>query len=90
MKGVLSVAIASLLVFVSAAATARDKDEIPPANAKRLSEIVRSIEAQGHTVITDIDFDDWKWVVRVYKAGLEFEILVDPVSGETLSVTPKT
>lgn len=82
------VVIASLLV--SATALARDKDEIPPANAKRLSEIVESVESQGHRVITDIDFDDWVWIVRVYKAGLEFEIRVDPVSGETMSVRPKS
>jgi len=90
MKTVLPIAIASVLVLLSSAAPARDKDEIPPANAKRLSEIVRSVEAEGHTVITDIDFDDWKRIVRVYKAGLEFEIRIDPVSGDTLSVSPKT
>ena len=90
MRHVLSIAIASLLVFAATSAAARDKDEIPPANAMRLSEIVTSVEKQGHTVITDIDFDDWKWIVRVYKAGLEFEIVIDPVSGETLSVSPKT
>jgi hypothetical protein len=82
----LAVLLAALLTF--ATAHARDKDEIPPANAKRLSEIVGSLEAQGHTVFTDIDFDDWVWVIRVYKAGLEFELRVDPVSGETLSIRP--
>ena len=69
-------------------AHARDKDEIPPATAKPLSEIVRSLEVEGHTVITDIDFDDWVWVVRTYKAGLEFEVRVDPVTGEVLSIRP--
>jgi hypothetical protein len=82
----LAVLLAALLTF--ATAQARDKDEIPPANAKRLSEIVGSLEAQGHTVFTDIDFDDWVWVIRVYKAGLEFELRVDPVTGETLSIRP--
>jgi len=80
------IVIATLLTSV--AGFARDKDEIPPANAKRLSEIVKSIEAEGHTVITDIDFDDWIWIVRVYKSGFEYEIRVDPVSGKTLSVHP--
>ena len=75
-------------VLMLGTAHARDKDEIPPANAKRLSEIVMSLEAQGHTVFTDIDFDDWVWVIRVYKAGLEFEVRVDPVTGETLSIRP--
>jgi len=69
-------------------AQARDKDEIPPATAKPLSEIIRSLEADGHSVITDIDFDDWVWVVRSYKAGFEFELRVDPVTGEVSSIRP--
>jgi len=81
-----SLAIAHLLAPV--AATARDRDEIPPANGKLLSEIVHSLETQGHRVITDVDFDENVWIVRVYKAGLEFELRVDPVTGETLSVRP--
>jgi hypothetical protein len=81
-----TVSISILLAF--GAAHARDKDEIPPATAKPLSEIVESLEAESHTVITNIDFDDWLWVVRVYKAGLEFELRVDPVTGEILSIRP--
>jgi hypothetical protein len=77
----------STLLFVAAAA-AREKDEIPPANGKRLSEIVLSLEKAGHTVITDVDFDERVWIVRVYKAGFEFEIRVDPVSGEILGIRP--
>jgi hypothetical protein len=77
-----------LTALAVTSAQARDKDEIPPANAKPLSEIVRSLESAGHTVITDIDFDDWVWVVRVYKAGLEFEIRIDPVSGEISAIRP--
>lgn len=80
-------ALISILLAVGPA-HARDKDEIPPATAMPLSEIVRSLEADGHTVITDVDFDDWVWVVRSYKAGLEFEIRVDPVTGEILSIRP--
>jgi len=79
--------ISILLAF--GAAQARDKDEIPPATAKPLSEIIRSLEADGHKVITDVDFDDWVWVVRTYKAGFEFEIRVDPVTGEILSIRPE-
>ena len=80
-------AMLSILLALGVA-HARGKDEIPPATAKPLSEIVKSLEAEGHTVITDIDFDDWVWVVRSYKAGLEFELRVDPVTGEVLSIRP--
>jgi hypothetical protein len=78
----------SIVLLSLGSAQARDKDQIPPATAKPLSEIVRSLEAEGHNVITDIDFDDWVWVVRAYKRGLEFEIRVDPVSGEILGIRP--
>ena len=47
-----------------------------------------SLEKIGHTVITDVDFDEDVWIVRVYKAGFEFEIRVDPVSGEILGIRP--
>ena len=90
MKGLLSIVIGIASLLAVTIASARDKDEIPPANAKRLSEIVEFVESQGHTVITDVDFDDWVWIMRVYKAGLEFEIRVDPVSGEILGIRPTT
>ena len=82
-----SLALVSALLLVGSAA-AREKDEIPPANGKRLSEIVLSLEKAGHTVITDVDFDERVWIVRVFKAGFEFEIRVDPVSGEILGIRP--
>ena len=77
------------ILLALGAAQARDKDEIPPTTAKPLSEIIRSLEDEGHTVITDVDFDDWVWVVRSYRAGFEFEIRVDPVTGEILSIRPE-
>jgi hypothetical protein len=54
----------------------------------RLSEVIRGVEAEGHTVITDIDFDEWVWIIRVYKAGFEFVLRVDPVTGEITSIRP--
>jgi hypothetical protein len=80
-------ALAAQLAFLGVA-RARDRDEIPPANGKRLSEIVLSLEQAGHTVITDVDFDERVWIFRVYKAGFEFEIRVDPLSGEILGIRP--
>ena len=80
------VAVSVLLALGTA--NARDRDEIPPATAKPLSEIVEHLEAEGHTVLTDVDFDDWVWLIRSYKAGLEYELRVDPVSGKILSIRP--
>jgi len=81
-------ALLSILVAAGAAA-ARDKDQIPPANAKPLSEIVHILELEGHTVIPEIRFDDWVWIARVYRSGLEFEVQIDPLSGEILGSRPK-
>jgi hypothetical protein len=76
------------LALTATVAQAREPDQIPPATAQPLSAIVRSIEAEGHTVIPEIAFDDEVWKLRVYKAGLEYEIQVDPVSAEILSIRP--
>ena len=82
--------VALLSVVVAAAsADARDKDQIPPANAKPLSEIVRILESEGHTVIPEIRFDDWVWIARVHRRGLEFEVQIEPISGEILGSRPK-
>ena len=81
--------IALLLIFAAAAADARPRDEIPPANARKLSEIVRTLESEGHTVIPEIRFGEQVWIARVLQRGFEFEIRIDPVSGEILSTRPK-
>jgi hypothetical protein len=84
----ISAVLAFAALFAASGAAARDRDEIPPANGKPLSEIIHSLETQGHRVITDVDFDENVWIVRVYKRGLEFEMRVDPVTGQTLSLRP--
>jgi hypothetical protein len=76
------------LVLAATVAQAREPDQIPPATAQPLSAIVRTVEADGHTVIPEIAFDDEVWKLRVYKAGLEYEIQVDPVSAEILGIRP--
>jgi hypothetical protein len=82
--------IALLSILVAAgSADAREKDQIPPANARPLSEIVHILELEGHTVIPEIHFDDWVWIARIYRAGLEFEVRIDPISGEILGSRPK-
>lgn len=76
------------LLLAATVAHAREPDQIPPATAQPLSAIVRAVEAEGHNVIPEIAFDDGVWKLRVYKAGLEYEIQVDPVSAEILGVRP--
>ena len=85
----LSMTLLLAITLSITSAQARGPDQIPPATAQPLSQIVRVIEAEGHTVIPEIVFDDGVWNFRVYKSGLEYEIKVDPVSAEILSIRPK-
>lgn len=58
------------------------KDELPPANAKPLSEIVRTVESQGYKVISEAEFDDGVWKIEAHQPdGKEVHIKVDPLSG---------
>ena len=57
-------------------------DELLPANAKPLSEIVKSVEDKGYKIITELEFDDGVWKIEVHRPdGKEVHIKVDPVSG---------
>jgi Peptidase propeptide and YPEB domain len=58
-------------------------DEQPPANAKPLSEIVKSLEDQGYKVITDVEFDDGVWKIEVHPTGSnEVHLRINPISGQ--------
>jgi uncharacterized membrane protein YkoI len=59
--------------------------EMPPQNAKPLSEIVRILEEQGYSPIVDIEFDDARWEVEAYNEGVKRELRVDPASGQIIS-----
>jgi hypothetical protein len=61
-------------------------DELPPAGAKPLSEIVKAVEAQGLGRITEVEFEDGVWQIEVHKQdGGELDVRVDPMSGEITS-----
>lgn len=57
-------------------------DELPPANAKPLSEIIKAVEDKGSKTITDVEFDDGVWKIEVHQPdGKEVHIEIDPISG---------
>jgi hypothetical protein len=63
-------------------------DEMPPRNAKPLSEIVKNLENKGFSPITEIDFDDDKgWEIKAYRNNQKRELKVNPLSGEITSET---
>lgn len=76
--------VAALLAAASLSACAgRFSDETPPANAKPLSEIVKSLEDQGYKDVKRIKYDDNAWIVDVRQpGGKEIDLRIDPVSGQ--------
>jgi hypothetical protein len=58
-------------------------DEMPPANAKPLSEIIKAIEDKGLKTITDIEFEDEGWNIEAHQIdGKEIRLKVNPITGE--------
>ena len=77
---------AALLAVASLSACAgRFSEETPPANAKPLSEIVKSLEDQGYKDVERIKFDDNAWVIDLRQpGGKEIDLRIDPVSGQII------
>ncbi|MCT7941557.1 PepSY domain-containing protein [Shewanella holmiensis] len=62
--------------------------EKPPVNAIALSEIVKIIEDQGYTPITEISIDNGVWEAEVYKGVEKRELKVSPIDGNIISDLP--
>ncbi len=58
-------------------------DKTPPANAKPLSALIKSVENRHYGTITEVEFDDGKWEIEIHQAGgKEKEVHVDAISGQ--------
>ena len=77
---------AAIVAFAFASNAARAdwfSDELPPANAKPLSQIIKAVEDKGLKTITEVDFDDGVWKIEAHQTdGKEITLKVDPVTGE--------
>ena len=62
-----------------------DGDPVPPAGAKKLSEIVRGVVAAGYTGIEEISFEGRSWEVEAVRNGTRRELRVDPTTGSIVS-----
>ena len=56
---------------------------LPPADAKPLSEIIKSVEDQNLGAVTEVDYDDGFWEVEVGKGATKTKLDIDPRTGET-------
>lgn len=70
--------------FLAGAAYAQDPDRAPPADSKKLSEIVAKVEQRdGFRYIDDIEWDDGAYEVTYYTTDkAKVEIRFDPVTGD--------
>ena len=78
MKKLIIAALFSSMLFLQTSIAS----EMPPNDAKPLSEIVRTLEEQGYSPFVDIEFEDGQWEVKAYKEGVKRKLKIDPVSGE--------
>lgn len=60
----------------------------PPADAKPLSEIVKSIEDQGYSPVTEVEMEKGIWEIEAYKDNQERDLRVDPITAEIISDRP--
>lgn len=84
----IGMAVVVVVIGLSAwpAAAGWFSDEKPPAGAKPLSEIIKMLEEQGLTVITEVEFEDGAWKIEVYQPdGRELDVKVDPMTGQIQS-----
>ena len=77
-----AVGVCAIATIPLAAQAGWFSDEAPPANAKPLSAIIKTVEDRGLGAITEVEFEDGKWEIEVHQAGgNESEIHVDPIKG---------
>ena len=55
--------------------------DLPPAGSKPLSEILKAVEQQKLGLISEAEFDDGLWEVKVCDAGACQKLHIDPRSG---------
>ncbi len=77
-----TLAAAAFLCTVGTAQAGWFSDEVPPANAKPLSEIIKVVEDQGFRTISEVEFDDGVWKIEAHQRdGKEVHLRVDAVAG---------
>ena len=85
MRHLKAIVLACAIAGMAASTAARAdwfSDELPPANAKPLSEIIKAAEDKGYKVISEVEFDDGVWEIEAHQPdGKEVHVKVDPLSG---------
>lgn len=56
--------------------------ELPPEGSKPISGIVASLEARELGTITEVEFEEGSWEVKLRKDGRKVKLLIDPATGQ--------
>ena len=78
-------AVAALSPIVLSTTPAAAQVVRPPADAKPLSVIIKSLEDAGFSPITEVDFKAGRWHIDAFQTGQMRELRVHPVTGEITS-----
>ena len=76
-------AVLSPIAFFGAPAMAAVQR--PPADAKPLSEIIKSLEDAGFSPIVEVDFKGGRWHIEAFQNGQKRDLRVHPVTGAITS-----
>ncbi len=65
-------------------ANATAEEDVPPPKGLSLATIVKGVERSGLGMVTDAEFDDGVWKIKLNKGGQEREIEVDAETGRPI------
>lgn len=71
-------AVFTLILFLPPVAMA---DEMPPPGSKPLSAVLKSVEKDKSGLVTEAEFDDQRWEIKICRAGDCQKLYIDPVTG---------
>jgi hypothetical protein len=61
----------------------KSDEALPPAHARPLSAIIQALEERQLGVITEVEFDDGFWEVKLRQDGRKLKLDIDPRTGES-------
>ena len=56
-------------------------DDVPPVDGIPLSRILRAVETMGRGMITEVEFDDRFWEIKLRRNGARTKLEADPMTG---------
>ncbi len=59
--------------------------EKPPAEGKKIGQIVEALESRGYDTVTEVEYDDGQWEAEVYKDGEKRKVTLDATTAEILA-----